>query len=169
LPPSPRAAADLVDALATTAPLTTRWIERLLATASPPLTVSQYLGLRAIASERVSAVDLARRAGVSGAAVSQLVSGLESAGLVARSPEPGDRRRQSLELTAGGRGALESAATVLRTQLGPLLSDLPKPEAAALAGLLVRVEAALGGAPPPRRPPRPAPPPPPEGRPRPPR
>jgi DNA-binding MarR family transcriptional regulator len=158
-----------VDALATTAPLTTRWIERLLATASPPLTVTQYLGLRAIASERVSAVDLARRAGVSGAAVSQLVSGLENAGLVVRSPEPEDRRRQSLELTAGGRAALESAAAVLRSQLGPLRADLPRPEAAALAGLLGRVEAVLGGAAPPRRPPRPLPPAPPEARPRPPR
>jgi DNA-binding MarR family transcriptional regulator len=151
------------------APLTTRWVERLLATASPPLTITQYLGLRAIASERVSGVDLARRAGVSGAAVSQLVSGLESAGLVVSSPEPSDRRRQTLELTAAGGGALDSATAVLRSQLGPLLVDLPKPEVAALARLLGRVEAALGGTPPPRRPPRLEHAPPPEAPPRPPR
>jgi hypothetical protein len=45
----------------------------------PPLTVAQYLAPREIARERVSASELARRTGVSGPAVSQLVAALEDA------------------------------------------------------------------------------------------
>jgi DNA-binding MarR family transcriptional regulator len=153
MPRPPRAQSELVVALATAAPLAARWIERLLAGSSPPLTMTQYLGLRAIERERLAASDLAERAGVSSAAVSQLVAGLEQAGLVTRSPEAGDRRRQGLELTQKGRDALEQAAAVLQTQLGPLLLDLPAPEREALTRLLGRLEASLGGAAPPRRPP----------------
>src|SRR3954465_1839638 len=72
------------EALAAVAPLATRWIERLLARHDPALTVPQYLALRAIAREGVAGSELARRTGVSGPAVSQLLSALASAGLVER-------------------------------------------------------------------------------------
>jgi uncharacterized 2Fe-2S/4Fe-4S cluster protein (DUF4445 family) len=64
------------------APLATRWIERLLAAHEPPLTVAQYLALRAIAAGQISSGELARGAGVSGPAVSQLVAALVDAGLL---------------------------------------------------------------------------------------
>ena len=143
------------EALAAAAPLATRWIERLLARHDPSLTVTQYLALRAIAGEDISGAELARRAGVSGPAVSQLLAGLDHAGLIRRRPTAGDRRRHELELSDAGQRAFGSAQALLRDQLGSLLSDLPHPETDALARLLPRVEAALSGAPPPRRPPPP--------------
>jgi DNA-binding MarR family transcriptional regulator len=139
------------------APLATRWIERLLARHDPPLTVAQYLALRAIAREGVSGTELARRTGVSGPAVSQLLAGLSDAALIERRAVADDRRRQELALSPAGERAFASAQALLRERLGALLADLPRPEADALARLLPRVEAALSGAAPPRRPPPPPP------------
>ena len=144
------------------APLASRWIERLLASQESPLTVAQYLALRALAHEQTTAAELARQTGVSGPAVSQLVAQLEGAGLVRREVAE-DRRRRTLTLSAAGRRAFESADTLLRERFGTLLEDLPRPEADALARALPRVEAALSGSPPPRKP-RPPGPPPPRGR-----
>jgi DNA-binding MarR family transcriptional regulator len=162
---APRAPAErassAAEALAAVAPLATRWIERLLARHDPALTVPQYLALRAIAREGVTGSELARRTGVSGPAVSQLLSGLASAGLVERRADAEDRRRQALALSPAGEQAFGSAEALLRDQLGELLADLPRPEIDALSRLLPSVEAALSGAPPPRRPPPPPPPTPP--------
>src|ERR687887_615890 len=105
LPPRRRAA----DVLATIAPLVTRFTERVLAEHDPPLTPAQLLALRAVAGGAGSAHELARRAAVSEAAVSQLVIGLEERGLIARDRVPGDRRRLTMRLTPAGIGALESA------------------------------------------------------------
>jgi DNA-binding MarR family transcriptional regulator len=138
--------------------LVSRWVERLLAAHEPPLTVAQFLALRAIAGEGVSGSELARRAGVSGPAVSQLVAALVDADLLARHELAEDRRRHALVLTARGKRVLSSAQTLLRDRLGAVLADLPRPEADALARALPRVEATLSGAPPPRRPPPPPPP-----------
>jgi DNA-binding MarR family transcriptional regulator len=155
--PRPRSRPDLVDALATAAPLATRWIERVLAAGEPPLTVAQYLALRAVRAEQLTGAELARRAGVSAAAVSQLLAGLQDAGWVEGSPAPDDRRRQDLSLTPAGRSALAGASELLRARIGPLL-ELPRPERDALARSLERLEAALTGtAPPRRRPPPPGP------------
>lgn len=150
-------------ALAAVAPLATRWMERLLAAHEPPLTVAQYLALRAIAAGEVSSGELARGAGVSGPAVSQLVAALVDAGLIERRPAADDRRRQTLALSPAGERAYASAEELLQARVGALLADLPRPDADALSRLLQRVEATLAGAPPPRRPP---PPPPPRPRPR---
>lgn len=141
-----------------TAPFVSRWIERLLAAHDPPLTVAQYLALQAIAEGEIVGAELARRAAVSPAAVSQLLATLEESGLLARGRLEDDRRRQSLALTKQGRRALRSAQTELRDRLAGLLADLPPPEADALAGLLERLQASLSGTPPPPRPRRPPPP-----------
>jgi DNA-binding MarR family transcriptional regulator len=149
------------DALARTAPLVGRWIERLLAGHEPPLTVAQYLALQAIDEGDVVGSELARRTAVSPAAVSQLLAGLEANGFVRRERGLDDRRRQPITLTPAGEHALRSAQELLRTRLSALLDDLPGPEADALARLLTRLEHALGGTTPPPRPRRPPPPPPP--------
>jgi DNA-binding MarR family transcriptional regulator len=146
------------EALVRTAPLVSRWIERLLAAHDPPLTVAQYLALQAIAEGEIVGAELARRAAVSPAAVSQLLATLEESGLLARGRLEDDRRRQSLALTEQGRRALRSAQAELRDRLAGLLADLPPPEADALAGLLERLQASLSGTPPPPRPRRPPPP-----------
>jgi DNA-binding MarR family transcriptional regulator len=153
-----RPATEAADAFLAVAPLVSRWIERLLAGQKPPLTVAQFLALRAIGTEDVSASELARRTGVSGPAVSQLLAGLADAGLIERSELAEDRRRHALGLTARGGKALASASALLRERLSTLLAALPRPEADALARALPQVEAALSGAPPPRRPPPPRPP-----------
>jgi DNA-binding MarR family transcriptional regulator len=158
MPGPRRPPTEAAEALVSVAPLVSRWIERLLAGHEPPMTVAQFLALRAIATEGVSGSELARRAGVSGPAVSQLVAGLVDANLLARHELPADRRRHELVLTDRGEQALASARTLLRKRLGTLLADLPRPEADALARALPRVEATLSGAPPPRRPPHPPPP-----------
>lgn len=158
-PRSPReGAADAADALVAVAPLVTRWIERLLAAGDPPLTLVQFLALRAIDSEQILGSELARRTGVSGAAVSQLLSALNVAGLIERGESEQDRRRQTLTLTRQGQAALSTARRRLRDRLSALLAELPRPEAEALARALPAVEALLSGAPPPRRPPPPPPP-----------
>lgn len=154
---------DAAEALVAVAPLVSRWIERLLAAHDPPLTVAQFLALRAIAADGVSGSQLAARAGVSGPAISQLLAGLVDTGLLERQESPADRRRQILVLSSRGAQALASAQRLLSDRLSSVLSGLPRPEADALARALPRVEATLSGAPPPRRPPRPpaGPPPPP--------
>jgi DNA-binding MarR family transcriptional regulator len=161
-PPSLRAAGEL----ARVAPLVARWIERRLAAHDPPLTVTQLLVLEAAAAGGVGGAELARSAAVTPAAVSQLVGGLEAAGLLERMRVEDDRRRQTLVLTAEGRSALRSARLALRRGLEPLLAPLPPREADALADGFARLGAALGAAPPPRRPSRPGPPPPRPPRPR---
>jgi DNA-binding MarR family transcriptional regulator len=157
MPDPRRIKPDAAEALVAVAPLATRWIERLLAGHEPPLTVPQYLALRAIAREEIVGSELARRAGVSGPAVSQLLAGLVDAGLVERRPLTNDRRRQALALSPAGERAYRSAEKLLRERIGSLLGDLPPPEATALTRLLPHVEELLSGAPPPRRPPPPPP------------
>jgi DNA-binding MarR family transcriptional regulator len=165
--PAPRAHAEseAASALVAVAPLAARWIDRLLAMHDPPLTTPQYLALRAISAEQVTVNELARRAGVSGPAASQLLNTLAEAGLLDRRTAEGDRRRQELSLSANGRAALASAEAQLAGRLGSLIEELPRPEIDALARALPRVEAALSGAAPPRRPPPPPPPHPPDKRP----
>ena len=150
--PRPRHHQSPVEALVGVAPLASRWIERLLAGHEPPLTLGQFSALRAIAAEPLSAADLARRTGVSGAAVSQLVTTLEASGWVQRTPAEDDRRRQGLSLTPPGEAVFRSATRLLRSRLGALLGELPPHESEHLARLLKRVEEELGGSPPPRRP-----------------
>ena len=157
---------EAAQALVAVAPLVARWIERLLAGHDPALTTPQYLALRAIARERVSVNELARRAGVSGPAASQLLTALADAGLLDRRTADEDRRRQELALTRKGQTALSSAEALLAGRVASLIDDLPRAEIDALARVLPRVEAALSGAAPPRRPPPPRPPhPPPHPRP----
>ena len=152
------------EALARTAPLVSRWIERLLGGHEPPLTVAQYLALQAIDEGDVVGSELARRTAVSPAEVSQMLAALETAGFFRRERGAEDRRRQPVTLTPSGGRALRSAQELLRDRLAALLDDLPPPEADALARLLTRLEHSLGGTTPPPRPRRPPPPPPPHRR-----
>ena len=149
------------DALVAVAPVLTRWIERLLATHDPPLTLAQYLGLRSVSQGSLSAAGIARQSGVSEPAVSQLLAGLDAAGWVHRSAVPGDRRRQTLTLSVQGRRTLSSAERLVRRRVGALLEHLPRPQIEAIGRSLPAVEVALSGQAPPRRPPRGQPPSPP--------
>lgn len=141
------------DALVRIAPLVTRWVERLLALHDPPLTLAQYLVLDAARSEGVGGADLARRAAVSPAAVSQLLAALEEAELISRDRLGDDRRRQRLRLTDRGERVLRSTQTLLRERIASLVADIPPHESEPLARVLEHLAEALGAAPPPKRPP----------------
>ena len=165
--PPRRSSADSVGAtLSRLAPGLVRWIERTLAGHEPPLTVVQLGTLRAIAGGRDLGADIARAAGITPAAVSQVVGALERDGLVARGDrDPRDRRRQSLALTDAGRDALASAERLVARRLAELIGEMPGPELDALQRSLSRVADAIAGVPPPRAPAPPRP----HGPPRPPR
>ena len=150
--PRKREGRQAAEALVRTAPLVSRWIERLLAAHDPPLTVTQYLTLQAIDEGELVGAELARRAAVSPAAISQLLATLERSGLVSRARHDDDRRRQPLLLTESGRSALRAAQSALRDGVADFLTELPRPEADALARLLERLQDSLSGTPPPARP-----------------
>jgi DNA-binding MarR family transcriptional regulator len=152
-----RAAAALIEVT----PLVARWIERVLAADTPPLTVTEYLLLRAVQAGAGGAVELAAGAAVSEAAVSLQIGSLEAAGLLARTPNPGDRRRRDIVLTGAGRAALSEAERRLSRALSVPLAELPPHEAGGLAGGLQALRRAMVEPPPPRprhhHPPRPGP------------
>ncbi len=162
MPPPRRPGPDL-EPLAAVSLLVARWIERTLGHHRPPLTVAQFLALRAVAREPLTAAELARRAGISGPAASQLVAGLEAAGWLARSPDPADRRRLGLSLTPAGASLLRAAQTSIARGLQTLVGGLPRHHLDHLASALPELERAIAGSPPPRRLPPPRPPAP-EGR-----
>lgn len=130
-----------------------RWAERTLAAHDPPLTVAQYLALRALAEGAVGPGELARRAAVSDAAVSQLVRGLEQAGLVSRELSADDRRRHHLRLTGTGARCVASAGELVAQEVDGLLDEIRGPDADVLARLLERIAGTVEGTAPPRRPP----------------
>jgi DNA-binding MarR family transcriptional regulator len=119
MPPRRHTQGQAAEALVAVAPLASRWIERLLARHDPALTVAQYLALRAIAHEDLTAVELARRTGVSGPAVSQLLTGLVEAGMLDRVAQRDDHRRHALTLTPAGARSFASAQTLLRESSAP--------------------------------------------------
>lgn len=164
-PPPDRDGRRAVDALIATVPLLSRLIERRLANLSPPLTPTQFLTLDAIGKGVASGAELARSAGVSAPAVSQVVSSLTVAGLIERTELAEDRRRQALRLSARGVDVLDEVRDSLRAELTPLVAPLPRPEVDAVVRALATIEAVLAGVTPPRRPHRPPPPhgPPPHG------
>jgi DNA-binding MarR family transcriptional regulator len=162
--PRPRRASteQAAEALSRVAPLATRLVERLLAGHDPPLSVSQYVALLSIEEGGLAGAELARRAAVSPAAVSQLLAGLEREGLLERSPSAVDRRRHALTLGPRGRTVLRSARGMLTKRLAELLGELPPHEADAVVRSLELLQSRLSGtAPPPRprKPPKPPPPP----------
>ena len=72
-----------------------------------------------LADEPLGPVELSRRLGVTSAAATQSVHRLQAAGHVVRTPHPGDRRRQVLQVTPSG------AAHVF-SELGPLLATVDR-------------------------------------------
>ena len=125
--PKPDQTKSAAAALLGAAPLITRWMERLLAQHDPALTASQYLALRAIAEEQLTAAELAHRAGVSGPAVSQLLAGLASGGWVpARASVSGPSQSGALAHPEGEL-VLASVERSLTARLGELIARRHRP------------------------------------------
>lgn len=81
----------------------------------------------------------ADRLGVDRTTMVGLLDGLEGKGLVARQPDPGDRRRNVVVLTDAGRNALEEATAASDEAERQLLSELTPRQAEQLRDLLSRV------------------------------
>ena len=93
------------------------------------------------AREPESQQQVARRLGVDRTTMVSLIDALERKDLVARRPDPADRRRNVLELTDTGRSTLLHATKASDQAERRLLVDLDEAEAAQLHGLLRRVAA----------------------------
>jgi DNA-binding MarR family transcriptional regulator len=76
--------------------------------------------------------DLAALERVSAASMSSHVDRLERAGLIKRTPDPSDRRRQGLSLSAEGDRVLRSVKSRRTAWLAARLQELPPDELAAL-------------------------------------
>jgi DNA-binding MarR family transcriptional regulator len=91
------------------------------------------------AREPESQQQAARRLGVDRTTMVALIDGLEEKALVARRPDPADRRRNVVELTSAGRKALRDATRASDRAERRLLRELDDAESAQLRSLLRRI------------------------------
>lgn len=92
-----------------------------------------------LAGEPLGPVQLSRRLGVTSAAATQSVHRLQAAGHVVRTPHPGDRRRQVLEVTASGRAHVFAELGPLLSLLGRAGEGLSPSDRTAVQGFLERI------------------------------
>lgn len=86
--------------------------------------------LRAIDSPApLSQAEIARRLGVDRTTMVALIDDLQQKGLAQRQQDPGDRRKNVVELTAAGRRTVQRAARVIEEAERRFLSPLPAGEA----------------------------------------
>lgn len=90
------------------------------------------------------ASDLAKRSGLSRAAVSQGLRALEDRGLVQRTPNPRDRRIAHVVLTGEGIGAVARVGEYLAGFVGRLLEGMTKEETELVVRTLERAAAMIG-------------------------
>ena len=87
----------------------------------------------------VRATDLAEHVGLDLSTVSRHLHGLETAGLVRRSPDPDDRRAALLELSGTGRDLLERNVLARTELLARATADWPRRDTSELSRLLHRL------------------------------
>lgn len=91
-------------------------------------------------------VDIALDLGVTGRTLTTMVDALEKQGLLARVPDPDDRRAIQLELTEEGESLVGPLADVMASASEVILSPLDAAEQATLSRLLTRlIERDAGG------------------------
>ena len=102
------------------------------------LSLPKLLALKALsdAGESLPLGQLAERLSCVKSNITQLVDRLEADGLVAREPDPHDRRTRLAVLTAAGRKACKEGTRVQQDAERDLLGTLSREEARQLAGLL---------------------------------
>lgn len=99
---------------------------------------AEVLFLVAHSTAPVTPGALAQELRVTRGAVTQLVAGLITAGLVERSHDPADARRRVLRLSAAARARVDQLERDVVDQLVPRFAALDDEELATLARLLVR-------------------------------
>jgi DNA-binding MarR family transcriptional regulator len=87
--------------------------------------------------------ELADRIGVSRAAVTSIVDGLEASRLVERTDAPNDRRMQVIQLTAQGSALLEVMMPEHYSRTARLMSSLTEVERTVLRALLEKIQGGL--------------------------
>lgn len=88
-------------------------------------------------SQRQLGIDL----GLDPSAVVSLVDDLQKAGLVARTPDPADRRARVINVTDRGLAVLRKAAPMVADAVGSMTAPLAADDVEALRGLLQRIAA----------------------------
>jgi MarR family transcriptional regulator, lower aerobic nicotinate degradation pathway regulator len=86
-----------------------------------------------------SQATLSRRTGIYRSDLVALINGLTDAGLIERTPDPTDRRRNVISMTATGRRQLTRLDKVVADVQDELLEPLNRAEREQLVGLLTRV------------------------------
>jgi DNA-binding MarR family transcriptional regulator len=84
---------------------------------------------------------IAQRLGIDRTVMTYLVDDLETSGLVARRPDPADRRARQVVLTPRGEEELTAATERMREVEAAVLSGLSTDEASVFRGLLARAAA----------------------------
>jgi DNA-binding MarR family transcriptional regulator len=105
------------------------------------LSLPKLLALKALseAGESLPLSQLAERLSCVKSNITQLVDRLESDGLVARQPDPHDRRTRLAALTAAGRKACHAGSRVQQDTERNLLGRLTRDEAQQLGALLAKI------------------------------
>ena len=105
------------------------------------LSMAKLLALKALseAGESLPLGQLAERLSCVKSNITQLVDRLEADGLVARTPEPHDRRTRLAALTPAGRTAGQEGTRVQQQAEAELLGNLTPEEARQLAVLLGKI------------------------------
>lgn len=140
--PAPTAAA-LVEALLTTAHAIQRFADARIPDYKLPMKLSGsrlrvLLAVDDAGSLRMG--DLATDLGVAARTVTDLVDGLEKAGLLARKPDPSDRRATLLELSPTARVHFERVQAMQRALSDEVLAPLDADERLLLFSLLTRLK-----------------------------
>jgi DNA-binding MarR family transcriptional regulator len=108
------------------------------------LTAPQYAALKAIAERPgISGAALAKRCFVTPQTITGILGNLESAGLIARGPDPDHGRILQTRLTPTGAELLMRAHRVVQEIEERMLRDLDRAEREALADLLAQCADAL--------------------------
>ena len=105
------------------------------------LSGAKFAALKALsdAAESLPLSQLAERLSCVKSNITQLVDRLEADGLVARKPDPHDRRTKLAVLTATGRKAVKDGARMVESAEREVLSRLTRDEAQQLGALLGKI------------------------------
>ncbi len=111
----------------------------------PAMTATQRISLIEIADGGPLRLnDLAARMGTSAPTASRAVDVLDELGLVARRPDPGDRRAVQIELTPAGLALVGERKARASVAFEPAVAALSAADREVLLDLLARMTAALG-------------------------
>jgi len=97
------------------------------------------------ASGTADAASLRRRLDIDPGYLSRILTRLANAGLIARQRDPGDGRRQVIELTPSGQAAFQTINERSATQVRGLLAQLPESAQRRLTGAMAAIEDILSG------------------------